>query len=893
MQYFVSTTGSDANPGTQASPFLTIQKGVDVAAGGGVDTVFVAPGTYTQMVILWKAVNLISTTPGGAVIDSAMTIAGWSNVGGEVYQATYTDAAYPVTSNSGVNADIATYPGVYNNSSSPDGFNDVKSILHVEDVDSGNTANSWLRARNNGATLNRGEFYTTQTGTASPGNTHQVRVRLADGGNPGSHTVKMARYDGTFFIHGNPAGAMVVDGFKMQHAGFHNAHGAKSDITWRNCEFRWYKGFGIGQDFHDTNVTIENCWFHHFEYEAWHCQADNSRIRDCLIEETIAPWSIYGAVGVNLSGADDCVVERCTIRGMAKSVGGTSGTGIQNEDWYRDGAIHGNRNLFQRNLIYDCDGVGIAGGANDIRIYNNLVRDCGSHGIRAENGSGGGSNPNAATGWIIYHNTCVHNGMIETWGAGVSIDSGCSATVRNNIFHDNLHGQTDFGGTVTQNNNYTSTTPGFVNYGARDLRLATGSACINAGATGLGITVDYLGFARTGTPDQGAYEFGGTPPVGAPTIASLTPSTGPTSGGTSVAIVGTNFTGATGVTFGGVPGTGLTVNSATSITVTSPPGAAGTAGVIVTAPGGTSSAATYTYTAGPVGLLVVDTPLALNKAHTKTGDVISGTVIYRNDGAAPIAYNDIIVAGRPPGGTNGGGPYEDFAPVAGAGSLAPGATITVTATRTMVGGDAEGTWYAFATWHDGGGAPHDAVAGQDRTWINDKTAPTISAVASSTPSTTTATVTWTTSEAADSQVDYGLTGSYGSSSTLADTPVPASGVTAHVVGLAGLGANTLYHYRVKSRDAAGNLTTGGDNTFSTPATPPPTGPVPTALSPSSLPAGSPGFTLIVTGSGFGPASVVRWNNSSRTTTYISPTELRAAILAGDVATFGTAEVTVL
>jgi hypothetical protein len=72
----------------------------------------------------------------------------------------------------------------------------------------------------------------------------------------------------------------------------------------------------------------------------------------------------------------------------------------------------------------------------------------------------------------------------------------------------------------------------------------------------------------------------------APTVASVSPNTGPVAGGTAVTITGTNFTGATAVTFGGTAATGVTVISATSITATTPAHAAGAVDVVVTAPGG-------------------------------------------------------------------------------------------------------------------------------------------------------------------------------------------------------------------------------------------------------------------------------------------------------------------
>lgn len=84
-------------------------------------------------------------------------------------------------------------------------------------------------------------------------------------------------------------------------------------------------------------------------------------------------------------------------------------------------------------------------------------------------------------------------------------------------------------------------------------------------------------------------EIGSPPPTTAPTLTGLTPNSGPTTGGTSVTLTGTNLSGATSVTFGGTAATSYTVNSATQITATAPAGSVGTVNVTVTTPGGTSA----------------------------------------------------------------------------------------------------------------------------------------------------------------------------------------------------------------------------------------------------------------------------------------------------------------
>jgi len=73
-----------------------------------------------------------------------------------------------------------------------------------------------------------------------------------------------------------------------------------------------------------------------------------------------------------------------------------------------------------------------------------------------------------------------------------------------------------------------------------------------------------------------------------------------------------------------------------------------------------------------------------------------------------------------------------------------------------------------------------------------------------------ATITWSTDLASTSQVEYGTTSGYGSSTT-----IDSNAVTSHSVAISGLSPGVTYHYRVKSGNAGGT-TASGDYTFSTP-----------------------------------------------------------------------------
>ncbi|MFM7116917.1 MAG: S8 family serine peptidase [Planctomycetota bacterium] len=96
---------------------------------------------------------------------------------------------------------------------------------------------------------------------------------------------------------------------------------------------------------------------------------------------------------------------------------------------------------------------------------------------------------------------------------------------------------------------------------------------------------------------------------------------------------------------------------------------------------------------------------------------------------------------------------------------------------------------------------------------NDQTPPQISGI-SVQPASTTAVITWTTNEAASTEVIYGT-----DQNNLNLTFNDANLTLTHQAGLSGLAKLTTYYFRVRSRDAAGNVTTAAVQSFTTTDTP--------------------------------------------------------------------------
>jgi N-acetylneuraminic acid mutarotase len=93
---------------------------------------------------------------------------------------------------------------------------------------------------------------------------------------------------------------------------------------------------------------------------------------------------------------------------------------------------------------------------------------------------------------------------------------------------------------------------------------------------------------------------------------------------------------------------------------------------------------------------------------------------------------------------------------------------------------------------------------------SDTTPPVITGVSATELSPNSATIEWTTDEGATSQVEYGLTPTYGSFSSL-----DLNLVLNHSVTISNLAEVTLYYYRVHSQDQAGNESVSSDFTFQT------------------------------------------------------------------------------
>jgi hypothetical protein len=431
-----------------------------------------------------------------------------------------------------------------------------------------------------------------------------------------------------------------------------------------------------------------------------------------------------------------------------------------------------------------------------------------------------------------------------------------------------------------------------------------------------------------------------------PTITTISPSTTVAgSGGFTLVITGTNFVNGSVVRWNGNPRP-TTFVSSTQLTAAIPASdvaTAGTASVTVFNPvpgGGESDAVTFTIN-NPAPTITTISPATTvagsgNFTLTITGtNFVNGAVVRWNGNPRPTTFvsstqltaaipaSDVATAGTanvtvfnpvPGGGESGAVTFTINNPAPTISSISPattvagsgGFTLTITGTNFVTNsvvrwnGSPRATTFVSSTRLEAAIPASDvATAGTANvtvfnpapgggesgavTFTINNPAPTISSIS---PATTVAgsgnfTLTITGTNFVNGAV-VRWNGSDRTTTFVSSTQLTAA-IPASDVATAGTANVTVF-----------NPAPGGGTSNTAIFTIQASNPAPTisSISPATAVAGSDNFTLTITGTNFVNGAVVRWNGSDRTTTFVSSTRLEAAIPASDIATAGTANVTV-
>jgi hypothetical protein len=408
--------------------------------------------------------------------------------------------------------------------------------------------------------------------------------------------------------------------------------------------------------------------------------------------------------------------------------------------------------------------------------------------------------------------------------------------------------------------------------------------------------------------------------VAAPTVTSISPTSGQATGGTTVTITGTNFTGATAVKFGASNATGVTVNSATSITATSPAGA-GTIDVTVTTPGGTSATSAadqFTYIPAPTVTSISPTlgPAAGGTAVTITGTNFTGAtaVVFGGSSATGITVvNATTITATSPPGT---GIVDVKVTTPGGTSAASGADLFTyfgTPTVTSIsptGGPLAGGTFVTVTGTNFTGATAVKFGASNATGVTVNSATSITATSPAGAGTVDVTVTTpggTSATSAADQFSYAATPAV---TSVAPNAGPATGGTSVAItgtGLSGatavkFGATNAASFTVNSATSITAVSPAGagtvDVTVTTPGGTSATSasdqfsytPAPTVSSISPTSGSAIGGTSVaITGTGLTGATVVKFGaNNATSFTVNSATSITATSPPGA----GTVDVTV-
>jgi len=188
-----------------------------------------------------------------------------------------------------------------------------------------------------------------------------------------------------------------------------------------------------------------------------------------------------------------------------------------------------------------------------------------------------GTSPTSSADEFTYGNLPTVTGVSPNSGP---ISGGASVTITGTNFASatdvNFGSSSAISFIIDSNNQITATSP-------------AGSGTVNVTVT------THFGSSATSSADEYTY-------LDPPSLSVVSPPSGSASGGQGVTLFGTDLTGTTSVTFGGVAATSVYVVDSTTVTAVTPAHAIGAVNVVLTTPGGSATRTNgYTYVTTAVG----------------------------------------------------------------------------------------------------------------------------------------------------------------------------------------------------------------------------------------------------------------------------------------------------
>lgn len=434
--YYVDTAGNNSNPGTQAQPFLTIQKGIDTATMPG-DTICVNNGTYLGT---WNKygnpgtagnpITLQNCQGGTVTVELGTRGTTWTSIGGNLYDS---DNLVPSSVNNLVWRDTTWM-----------GFGQA----NCADVD---TQDEWC--------INAGELRVYST-TNPSGYTYRIGSGTIEIRNTSYFTI-----DGINFLYG---GIILQIGYSTS-----NPTGATSNITVKNGEVAYGSTrlirpigsnaypttyitldnmtvhtakdpdgsnghcikFDSNEDgYHNTNAVVKNseiydCWLNGIQFSDGWQQGEffNNLIYDISQKQAAA------AAAIRCGDTFYCYIHDNELYGGASG----RGTGIYlqelaNPSYVYSNEIHG----FASSGISIFKVIKTPG---DLYIYNNLIHSNSTSGISIFD----------STATKIYNNTFYNNAGYQL---NITDVDALNVTIKNNIV---MHTSTDFAMGLLSTNNVT------------------------------------------------------------------------------------------------------------------------------------------------------------------------------------------------------------------------------------------------------------------------------------------------------------------------------------------------------------------------------------------------------------------------------------------------------